>query len=72
MQEISNKIKSTMGTEEEPFEGVVPLDKVEQKVCEFIHSTCATASGRIRFVFDGFLHKSGEEFCAFTKQFGNP
>lgn len=26
----------------------------------------------MKFVFDGFAHKTSEEFIAFTKQFGTP
>lgn len=48
-----------MGTDEEPFEGEVPIQDVENAVVEKIRSH----KKKVRFVFDGFIHKgenSGE------------
>jgi hypothetical protein len=36
MQSFSDKIKATLGTEEEPFEGKVPIAEIEKAVCAFI------------------------------------
>lgn len=33
MEQIAGELKKTMGTEEEPFEGDVPVDKVEAAIC---------------------------------------
>jgi len=32
MKAISDQVKSKMGTEEEPFEGEVPLSKIEEEI----------------------------------------
>jgi len=45
--------KKSMGTEEEPFEGDVPIAKSEEAICKFI----AKAKGKL--VFDGIIHADG-------------
>jgi len=36
MAQIAEELKKKMGTEEEPFEGDVPLDKVEAAICDMV------------------------------------
>jgi len=36
MAEIANEIKKKMGTEEEPYEGEVPIAKVEEAILEIV------------------------------------
>ena len=55
-----------MGTEEEPFEGDVPIEKVEEAVTSKISKT----KGKI--IFDGFVHADGLAFTKFLEQFGLP
>jgi shikimate kinase len=71
MKAISAQIKASLGTEEEPFEGEVPLADVEKYVVNHIKKEM-NSGNRVRFVFDGFGQKTSEEFIAFTKQFGAP
>jgi hypothetical protein len=65
MKAISEKIKASLGTEDEPFEGQVPLGDVEKQVVNFITST-RSGSPRSKFVFDGFLHATPDAFLKFT------
>lgn len=44
-----------MGTEDEPFEGDVPMDKVEAKIVEVINAN-KTKGQRTKFLFDGYTH----------------
>lgn len=72
MNKITEGVKAKMGGDgDEPFEGEVPIQKIEEAVCETIMQ--ARGSGqRAKFVFDGYTHKSDEEFIGFTQQFGCP
>lgn len=55
---IEEQVKKTLGTEEEPFEGKVPLNKVEDAVLSLIH-----ANPTCQYVFDSFpLHESASDF----------
>ena len=54
MKAIKEDVKKSMGTEEEPFEGEVPLDQVEKATVEIVNKT----KGKI--VFDGLIHTDGE------------
>jgi adenylate kinase family enzyme len=60
-----------LGTEEEPFEGEVPLSDVEKSIVNHIKQE-VNSGNRVKFVFDGFSHKTSAEFIDFTKQFGTP
>ena len=71
MQTISDQCKATLGTEDEPFEGDVPLADVEKAICKMINDA-KSAGGRCKFVFDSFLHATEEEFMTFVGQFGCP
>jgi len=71
MKTMEAKIKASLGTEEEPFEGEVPISKVEDAVLKFIEDEMKSGEERNRFVFDGFTHKTPEQFLAFCKKVGN-
>jgi adenylate kinase family enzyme len=49
---IEEKVRKTMGTDEEPFEGDVPTDKVNQDIANTIHAD-AKAGRKMAYVFDG-------------------
>lgn len=72
MKAFSEKIRARLSTEDEPFEGDVPVKDVEADVMSFITETKAAASGRCKFVFDGFIHSSAEKFINFTTCLGLP
>jgi hypothetical protein len=50
-----------MGTEEEPFEGEVPIEKVEEAILELVSKDRA-ANSKYTYLFDGWLHKSTMDF----------
>lgn len=71
MKQITENVKATLGSEEEPFEGEVPIADVEKAVSEKIR--VAQSSGkRCKFVFDGFSQATDEAFFTFIEQFGVP
>lgn len=71
MAKISEAARGRLGTEEEPFEGDVPIAEVEADICALINE--AKNSGRrTKFVFDGYIHATEEAFLAFIEQFGVP
>lgn len=57
MTQVAEDLKKTMGTEEEPFEGEVPLADVEAEIMKQVK-----AAPQSCFIFDSWLHKSCEEF----------
>jgi shikimate kinase len=69
MKVISDKCKAKMGTEEEPFEGEVPIQKVEEEITNIINSKQGTGT---KFIFDSYTHASDEEFMKFASTFGSP
>lgn len=66
MKAIKEEVKKSMGTEEEPFEGEVPLDKVEQATCAIV----SKAKGKL--IFDGLIQTEGESQVKFLENFGLP
>jgi adenylate kinase family enzyme len=59
-------VKKSLGTEEEPFEGKVPLAKVEDAVVKLIEND-RKSGVKAQYIFDFFpLHQTGEEFYQFT------
>jgi hypothetical protein len=71
MKAIAAKVKGTLGTEEEPFEGEVPIKEVEKAIATLINQNKAT-SQRVKYVFDGFTHKDVASFIQFAQGFGAP
>jgi len=66
----SEAAKKKLGTEEEPFEGDVPAEKVEECVLEEVNGDRSKGE-RWCYIFDGFTHKTATEFLAFAnKEFG--
>lgn len=67
MNAISEEVRKRLSTEDEPFEGDVPMNEIEKDIVELIN----TRSG-VCFIFDGFMHAKAEDFIAFIEQFGSP
>ena len=65
MASIAAAVAKTLGTEEEPFEGEVPIEKVEQAVLQLIEGDRARGE-RWCYIFDGFSHKKASEFLEFA------
>jgi hypothetical protein len=71
MNAISETVKGRLGSEEEPFEGEVPIAEVETEIVNQINN--AQKSGiRTKFVFDNYTHAKESEFLKFIEQFGCP
>lgn len=69
---ISEDLKKSLGTEEEPFEGDVPVDKLEGAVADQVASDRA-AGKKITYIFDSWPNKTLGEFLEFAhKNFGLP
>lgn len=61
-----------MGTEEEPFEGDVPVDKIEAAVCEQVSADRA-AGNKYTYLYDSWPQKSLGDFLKFAEgEFGLP
>ena len=71
MNKISEQVKAKLGTEEEPFEGDVPMPEVEKQITQTIAEVRAN-SQRAKFVFDGYSHPNEEDMLKFIDQFGCP
>lgn len=56
---VTDQVKKTMGTEEEPFEGEVPKDKVYEAVLQSISQDRA-ANRKFTYIFDGYAHSVAE------------
>jgi adenylate kinase family enzyme len=67
MKAITEKVKATLGTEDEPFEGDVPIADVEKAITKMIGDNKGA-----KFVFDGFTHKDAKEFVTYVERFGLP
>jgi len=63
MKDIQENIRQRLSTEEEPYEGEVPIGDIEKDIIEIIETTKAKSDSRIIFIFDGYIHSSGEEFA---------
>lgn len=72
MEQIAGELKKSMGSEEEPFEGEVSVDKVEAAIVKHIANDRAN-SQKYTYLFDRWMHKSGSEFINFAyRNFGLP
>jgi adenylate kinase family enzyme len=67
MKSVTEKVKAKLGTEDEPFEGEVPIAKVEDEIQSMIKS-CP----KDKFIFDGFTHAKAANFIKFLERFGLP
>ena len=54
MKKIQVEIKKKMGTDEEPFEGEVPITSVEKEILNIISQN----KSKSRFIFDDYIHKT--------------
>jgi hypothetical protein len=64
MNKIEEQAKASLGTEEDPFEGEVPLKEIEKSIIKTINDA-KKAGGRSKFVFDGYKHDSEDKFMKF-------
>ena len=72
MEQIAAELKKSMGSEEEPFEGEISVDKVEAAIVKHIAHDRAN-SHKYTYLFDRWMHKSASEFLNFAhRNFGLP
>ena len=72
MEKLSEEIKKKLGTEDEPFEGTVPLVKVEESILELI-SKHRNNNQKFTYLFCDWSHTSAENFFMFMNtEFGLP
>lgn len=61
-----------MGTEDEPFEGDVPIEKVEECILEIV-SKDKSMNEKFCYIFDSWEHKDADAFfCFMYEEFGLP
>lgn len=53
MKAIREDVKKSLGTEDEPFEGDVPLPKTEEAISKIV------AQSKGKLIFDGIIHPDG-------------
>lgn len=70
MKAIEAKVKSSKGTEDEPFEGEVPIAEVEAVVAQMLKA--GGGATKQKFIFDGYIHASADKFLEFIEKFGSP
>jgi len=72
MKASTETVRGELGTEDGPFEGDVPIEKVEANVMDQIDRKLAV-NPKAKFIFDGYTHPNHEAFLAFTeKKIGCP
>jgi hypothetical protein len=71
MKAVAEAVRASLSTEEEPFEGEVPIDTVEKQFGDSLMQTWASAK-RTKFLFDGFIHKDPAAFVKCLERFGAP
>ena len=68
LKDMEDKIKPTLGTPEEPFEGKVPQAKIEEFIVNTIKKDKQDGK-RLTYAFDGFPGQSkAEDFSKFTRE----
>lgn len=71
MKAITEVVRESMKSEEgEPYEGDIPIESVEKEVASMINKS--QAGDKKKFLFDGFTHKTADDFVKFLDQFGMP
>jgi len=65
MKQIEEDIRKSLSTDEEPFEGEVPIADVEKAVVEQVHADKA-AGKNLTYVWDSWKHKNIADFLKFA------
>jgi hypothetical protein len=72
MVDIAAELKKTMGSEEEPFDGDVPVANVEDAIVALIAADRA-AKQKFTYLFETWMQKTASDFIAFMSQhYGQP
>jgi len=71
LKDIETKAAADLGSEEEPFQGKVPIETIEKKVVSVINEAKKSAIPP-KFIFDGVIHEKESDYFKFLEQFGVP
>lgn len=71
MPVVAEEVRKRLSTEDEPFEGDIPLEEIEKDICSMV-SSAKSGGKRVNFVFDGFMHPKSADFISFVSKFGVP
>lgn len=71
MKALEEVARKKLGTEEEPFEGDVPVPEVEKEIFSLFDSD-DKAGKKYHYIFDGYTHKEVAEFANFINRIGTP
>lgn len=69
MKAVADEIKSSLSTEEEPFEGEVSIKDIEKRILDKMEKN---KGKKVKYLFDGYTHPKGEQFSKFIEQFDSP
>jgi len=72
MKAISEDVRKKLGNEDEPFEGEVPIEKIEECILETI-SKDKGSNDKFCYIFDSWEHKDADSFFInMSQEFGLP
>lgn len=72
MKSIQDRIRQSLSTEDEPYEGEINIKDVEKEIVQFINKTKAESEGRTKFIFDSYVHQSCDAVIEFLEKLGKP
>lgn len=71
MTEVEKVVKKRLGTEEEPFEGEVPVAEIEKEIFSVFDKDMQSGK-KYHYVFDSYTHKNVADFAGFVHRIGTP
>lgn len=71
MPAVAEEVRKRLSTEDEPFEGDVPINEIEKGINDLIDAG-KNLKTKQNYVFDGFMHPKANDFLEFVKKFGVP
>lgn len=71
MKALEEVVKKRLGTEEEPFEGEVPVPEVEKEIFSIFDRDMKSGK-KYHYVFDNYSHKDVGNFADFVYRIGTP
>lgn len=71
MKALEEVVKKRLGSDEEPFEGEVPVPEVEKEIFSIFDKDMKSGK-KYHYVFDGYSHKNVDNFVEFVNRIGTP
>ena len=68
---VEEIVKKKLGTDDEPFEGTPPIDKIESEILSIFEKDRASGK-KFHYLFDGYGHPTIESFAQFCYRIGLP